>query len=116
MRQTQLNHLKKKLQWQLRETEGLLATEDEVESTELTDFDRNHPADMATDYTTLITEMAIEEFREEEIEEIKAALQAIEDGTYGRCQICGREIPYERLEALPTALTCIDHADKEVVE
>lgn len=70
---------------------------------------------MATDYTTQITEMAIEDFREEEIEEIKAALQAIEDGTYGRCQVCGKEIPYERLEALPTAMTCIDHADEEIV-
>lgn len=115
MEQTQLNYLKKQLQQQLREIEGLSEIDKDIENTELTDFDRNHPADMATDYTTQITEMAIEDLREEEVEEIKAALQAIEDGTYGRCQVCGREIPYERLEALPTALTCIDHADKETV-
>lgn len=115
MKSTQINHLKKQLHQQLKEIEGFLETNQEVESTELTDFDRNHPADMATDYTTQITEMAIEDFREEEVEEIKAALQAIEDGTYGRCQVCGEEIPYERLEALPTALTCIDHADTEIV-
>ena len=115
MEQTQLNYLKKQLQQQLREIEGLSEIDKDIENTELTDFDRNHPADMATDYTTQITEMAIEDLREEEVEEIKAALQAIEDGTYGRCQVCGREISYERLEALPTALTCIDHADKEIV-
>lgn len=115
MEQTQLNYLKKQLQQQLREIEGLSEIDKDIENTELTDFDRNHPADMATDYTTQITEMAIEDLREEEVEEIKAALQAIEDGTYGRCRVCGREISYERLEALPTALTCIDHADKEIV-
>lgn len=115
MKLSQKNHLKKQLENQLKETERFLETDQEIESTELTDFDRNHPADMATDYTTQITEMAIEDFREEEIEEIKAALQAIEDGTYGRCQVCGKEIPYERLEALPTAMTCIDHADEEIV-
>lgn len=115
MEQTQLNYLKKQLQQQLREIEGLSEIDKDIENTELTDFDRNHPADMATDYTTQITEMAIEDLREEEVEEIKAALQAIEDGTYGRCQVCGREISYERLEALPTALTCIDHANKEIV-
>lgn len=115
MEQTQLNYLKKQLQQQLREIEGLSEIDKDIDNTELTDFDRNHPADMAIDYTTQITKMAIEDLREEEVEEIKAALQAIEDGTYGRCQVCGREISYERLEALPTALTCIDHANKEIV-
>ena len=113
MNTSQINHLKKRLQRQLEETQSFLEIDKEMENTELTDFDRNHPADMATDYTTQITEMAIEDFREEEVEEIKAALQAIEDGTYGRCQVRGEEIPYERLEALPTALTCIEHADDE---
>lgn len=113
MNTSQINQLKKRLQRQLEETQGFLEIDKEIENTELTDFDRNHPADMATDYTTQITEMAIEDFREEEVEEIKAALQAIEDGTYGRCQVCDEEIPYERLEALPTALTCIEHADEE---
>lgn len=115
MNTSQINQLKKRLQRQLEETQGFLEIDEEIENTELTDFDRNHPADMATDYTTQITEMAIEDFREEEVEEIKAALQAIEDGTYGRCQVCDEEIPYERLEALPTALTCIEHADDETV-
>ena len=116
MNTSQINHLKKRLQRQLEETQGFLEIDKELENTELTDFDRNHPADTATDYTTQITEMAIEDFREDEVEEIKAALQAIEDGTYGQCQVCGEEIPYERLEALPTALTCIEHADEETTQ
>jgi RNA polymerase-binding transcription factor len=39
---------------------------------------------------------------------IEAALQRIDDGTYGTCTNCGREIPPERLEASPWASLCID--------
>ena len=36
-------------------------------------------------------------------------LQArIENGTYGKCTNCGKQIPEERLEALPWATLCID--------
>lgn len=35
------------------------------------------------------------------------ALQGIENGTYGKCERCGNEIPIERLEALPTATLCV---------
>lgn len=39
-----------------------------------------------------------------------AAVTAWEAGTYGRCETCGRPIAAERLEARPTARTCIDCA------
>lgn len=42
--------------------------------------------------------------------EIDAALARIEDGTYGTCANCGKEIPVGRLEAHPWASTCIDCA------
>ncbi|MEP7092044.1 MAG: TraR/DksA C4-type zinc finger protein [Nocardioidaceae bacterium] len=37
--------------------------------------------------------------------ELEAALQRLEDGTYGVCERCGRPIGTERLEARPTART-----------
>ena len=37
------------------------------------------------------------------IEEIDAALQRIEDGTYGLCARCGKPLDEERLKAMPTA-------------
>lgn len=40
--------------------------------------------------------------------QIDAALQRIEEGTYGTCMNCGREIAPERLEATPWASLCID--------
>lgn len=39
--------------------------------------------------------------------EIEAAITRIEDGDYGICEVCGRAIPGERLEARPTARRCV---------
>ncbi len=40
---------------------------------------------------------------------VEGALGKIEAGTYGKCNICGQEIPEARLEANPASLTCIEH-------
>jgi RNA polymerase-binding protein DksA len=45
-----------------------------------------------------------------EIEDIDAALARIATGDYGRCESCAEPIPAARLEALPTALTCVECA------
>jgi DnaK suppressor protein len=42
--------------------------------------------------------------------EIDAALKRIDDGTFGTCTEGGEEIGQERLEAMPWASLCIDHA------
>ena len=39
--------------------------------------------------------------------EVLAALARAGDGTFGKCERCGEEIPIERLEALPTARLCV---------
>ncbi|KUG56818.1 hypothetical protein AVL62_11825 [Serinicoccus chungangensis] len=40
---------------------------------------------------------------------IDGALAALEDGSYGRCRVCGESIPEGRLEARPWATTCVRH-------
>ena len=44
------------------------------------------------------------------LSEIDAAAVRVDAGTYGVCERCGRSIGDARLEALPTARTCIDCA------
>lgn len=41
------------------------------------------------------------------LHEIDAALKRIENGTYGRCESCGTEIPDDRLDARPVARLCL---------
>ena len=36
--------------------------------------------------------------------DVEEALRRLQDGTYGRCQICGQPIPDRRLEAIPWAI------------
>jgi RNA polymerase-binding protein DksA len=45
----------------------------------------------------------------ETLRQIDAALQRIEDGTYGVCEVCGKPIGEERLRAIPWTTRCIDH-------
>jgi len=44
-----------------------------------------------------------------QLNNIEQALFEIEKGTYGKCIICGTDIPEDRLLANPSALTCIEH-------
>jgi len=47
------------------------------------------------------------------IEKIKEALERIDNGTFGMCEICGREIGEERLRARPVTTQCIDCKKKQ---
>ncbi|GAA0311915.1 TraR/DksA family transcriptional regulator [Psychrobacter aestuarii] len=39
------------------------------------------------------------------------ALSRIENGTYGECEVCGEAIEPQRLEAVPYATLCMQHAE-----
>lgn len=42
--------------------------------------------------------------------DVDAALDRLDEGTYGICAVGGEPIPPERLAARPTATTCVQHA------
>ncbi|MDN3397138.1 TraR/DksA C4-type zinc finger protein [Psychrobacter sp. APC 3426] len=42
---------------------------------------------------------------------VENALSRIENGTYGECEVCGKQIEGKRLEALPYATLCMEHAE-----
>ncbi|MEX0979304.1 MAG: TraR/DksA C4-type zinc finger protein [Pirellulales bacterium] len=68
----------------------------------------SHPADQ--DVEGFDEQVVFAQNEEQLLEDVEAALERIESGTYGNCELCGREIPKERLEALPQTATCIDCA------
>jgi DnaK suppressor protein len=45
---------------------------------------------------------------EKELADVIGALSRIKNGTWGICIDCGKTIPEPRLEAYPTAKTCVD--------
>lgn len=47
------------------------------------------------------------------LDQIEAAIQRIEDGSYGRCDECGEQIPKARLDAIPYAAECVRCASQQ---
>jgi RNA polymerase-binding transcription factor len=45
--------------------------------------------------------------------QVQDALKRIQDGTYGRCNACGRQIEAARLEAVPWAAYCLEDQEKQ---
>lgn len=98
----------------LTETEGntdMLKSSQE-ESGELSMYD-NHPADLGTELYDREKDIALNSHATDELEKVENALQAIKDGTYGVCEVCGKNIQVERLEAIPYTTLCIEDAKKE---
>ena len=74
----------------------------------------DHLADSATETFMRELDDGLGENAEHVLAEIEAALQRIDEGTFGTCAACGRPIGEERLEAVPYATLCID--DKRALE
>lgn len=69
-----------------------------------------HMADIGTDTADQDFALNLAEKERETINEIDAALQRIEDGTFGVCQATGKPIPKARLDAKPWAKHTIEAA------
>ena len=50
--------------------------------------------------------------KRQELEAIEEALQRLETGTYGLCEVCGQPIQPKRLEIMPEASLCRDCASQ----
>ncbi|MDO5768719.1 MAG: TraR/DksA C4-type zinc finger protein [Psychrobacter sp.] len=42
---------------------------------------------------------------------VQHALSRLDNGTYGECEVCGEDIEEKRLQALPYATLCMEHAE-----
>jgi len=68
----------------------------------------NHLGDTASATFDRELDHTLEEGAQQTLQAIDDALRKIEDGTYGVCEVCGRPIAKERLEAIPWARLCIE--------
>ena len=81
-----------------------LDEEEASNSGDITHYDQ-HPADQGSEVFEREKDLAILEGLETDLAEIEAALQRLDDGTYGVDEVTGEPIDPERLDAFPTART-----------
>ena len=66
------------------------------------------PADRASMESDRNFELRIRDRERKLISKIRGALEKIDDGTFGICEVCGEPIDFKRLEARPVTNHCID--------
>jgi len=69
-----------------------------------------HMADVGSDNYEIENTLGLMDSERKLISEIDAALERIEDETYGICEGSGKPIPKARLEAIPWARYCVEYA------
>jgi DnaK suppressor protein len=68
---------------------------------------RDHMADQGTATFGKELDMSLEGNARELYAQVCGALARVEAGEYGKCVRCGKDIPADRLEAMPAAGLCI---------
>jgi len=109
----------------IQKLKGILQAEKERLTDELGQFttkSKHNPEDYDADFPELgdkedenANEVAqyshnltLERTLEKQLRDVNNALKRIEEGTYGICKYCNKEISKERLEARPTSSACIE--------
>ena len=106
--------VRNQLEQMLREldtTTSTLEAEGAGESSELSHFDQ-HPADTASELSDADRENAVIEAAGDQRAQVVAALQRLDEGSYGTCVDCGKAIPDARLEVRPEASRCVEDQAK----
>ena len=103
-----------RLEEMLTDLEGSARTlqgEGAREGSELSNYDQ-HQADTGTQLSDADREEAVIEAVLAQRDQVRDALKRIDEGTYGRCVDCGKELSDERLEARPEAARCVEDQAK----
>ena len=98
------------------DAEGLTDQSESDSLGELSSYDQ-HQADVGTETFEREKDLSILEQVEAELADVEHALRRLDEGTYGTCEVCGKAIPDERLEAMPATRLCLEHqaeAEREV--
>jgi len=99
-----------KLKVQLSQT--IKSVSDDVKSMEESKGYSQHQADEGTDDFDQTISIEVSAKEQGILRQIDRALEKIEEGTYGRCDVSGDEIPLKRLEAIPYANMTVQAQEK----
>ena len=73
-----------------------------------TDTVSMHPADDASELFEREKNLSVLITLQSSLDDVDRALAKLSAGTYGQCDNCGRPIGEKRLEAMPSAIYCIE--------
>ena len=76
------------------------------------DVDNAEDGEVAGGIEQYENNIAVLDQLEARLREVKEALTKIEKNTYGTCEVCGKEIEEDRLNANPAAKTCKSHMNE----
>ncbi len=118
MKKAQLKEFKAQLEAERQRLSELIEEhEQELEEARLTETSADRSPDpgsaeagsMKFEYEK---ELSIERNSVDLLHKVERALERVDDGSYGICEVCGSEIPIARLEVLPYATMCVTCASK----
>ncbi|MGC2451129.1 MAG: TraR/DksA C4-type zinc finger protein [Candidatus Sulfotelmatobacter sp.] len=107
MTKREFKELKERLERQLHEVQGFLGRLGQ----ETRELELDVPQDSADrSVASLSQETLFEQAsqRRQQLRRIEGALRRMDEGCFGTCQVCEREIARRRLEALPWTQHCLE--------
>ncbi|MCB1117288.1 MAG: TraR/DksA family transcriptional regulator [Chlamydiia bacterium] len=109
MKQSEMEKFKKSLlQLRAQLVGALKETSEQVKSADEVKGYSQHQADEGTDDFGRTISLSVSNKEQGILRQIDRALEKIEDGTYGVCDISGKPIPLKRLEAIPYATMTVE--------
>ncbi len=104
---------KERVAQSLANHEKIIKHTDDESGLEVGKAHSNHMADQGSDEFQYETTIKFANTEGRYLYNIEEALRRIEDGTYGKCQDCGKAIGLPRLRRLPYTRLCIECKEKE---
>jgi len=93
-------------------SQTIKSVSDDVKSTDESKGYSQHQADEGTDDFGQTISIEVSTKEQGIMRQIVRALEKIEDGSYGVCDVSGDEIPIKRLEAVPYATMTVQAQEK----
>jgi len=113
--QQALRSMKKDLEERLDQSSRLGLGESMRDNTGELSTNDNHPADLGSEMFERGKDIALLENEERRLDRVNTALELMEQGDYGICHECSKPIPFDRLQAIPYTLYCVQHSPEQAL-
>lgn len=113
MKQADIEKFKKRLlEMRAQLSRTVMEAKEEVKAAEEVKGYSQHQADEGTDDFNRTISIEVSTKEQDVLRQIDRALEKIEEGTYGLCDISEKPIPMKRLEAIPYATMTVEAQEK----